>query len=221
MRLFNIIIVATLGLLLAACETVKVKPEPVQMKSSDMSKSSLVGLVSDLDKVTKGRYAVVLKATDWDIRESEGREICAYTKVELSLNNTYQETTRSGFSQSFESVTFVDSPLSEKEIKAGGFDAQFIIEAPRIAMMHDRDRRSFFDEPFFWASYIKGTVTAQSKAGRIDQMDIEAREKVEADPSEGCQSGSRIGSESTSAAIHSFTIEMISASKALLNNLNQ
>lgn len=219
MRLFSITLLAALSSFLAACETVKVTPAPVQVKPSDMSKSSLAGMVTNLNKVTKGHYAVYLKATDWDIKESEGREICAHTKVELLLNSTYQETAKNGFIQSFENVVFVDKPLSEEKIKSGKFDAQFVVDAARIGMAFDRDRRSFFDEPFYWATYIRGSVTARGRSGRIDQMDIEANEEVEANNSEGCSIGSKIGAESTSAAIHSFTIEMVSASKALLNNI--
>jgi len=221
MRLFNITAVAALGLFVAACGTVKVTPAPIQVKSADMSKSSLAGLVPDLEKATKGRYAVYLKATDWDKKASEGRQLCPYTKLEISLNNAYRETAKSGYTRSFENVVFVDAPLSAEKMKAGEFNALFVVDSPRIGMVLGANREKFLTQKFYFSTYIRGSVIARGRTGRIDQMEIETTEKVEAETDQGCRVATKIGSESTGKAILGFTVEMVSASKALLNNINQ
>lgn len=221
MRLLNITAVAALGLLLAACGTAKVTPAPIQMKSADMSKSSLAGLVPDLEKVTKGRYAVFLQKTNWDKTGSEGKKICPYTRLEISLNDTYQKTAKGGYTQSFEEVVFVGSPLSPKEIKAGKFNALFVVKAPKIDMVLGRIHEQFFTQEFDFSTYIHGSVTASGPTGATDQMGIESTKKVEGENDMGCKIAARLGSESTGKAILGFTVEMVSASKALLNNINQ
>lgn len=221
MRLFNITVVAALGLILTACGTVKVSPTPVQLKSADMSKSSLAGIVPDLEKVMGGRYAVYLKKTDWDTNASEGRKLCAYTKLEISLNNTYRETAKAGYTRSFEEVVFVDAPLSAGEVNAGNFNALFVVDSPKIGMSLRANREKFFTKRFIFSTHIRGTVTARSQTERIDQMEIEAGDRVESESDENCRVATKIGSESTGTAILKFTVEMVSASKALLNNINQ
>lgn len=215
MRLCNITLVTTLGLLAAACE--KPLPTASTISSAEIADALLTSSHKEHGRVGVYFEKIDLKAYAYAMDYSG----CEALDPEVDLTAPYQNTMFAGLKQGYSDLVFLNTSLTAKEMENRNIQAQVYFKNPSAFIRHLTESSNMAVAHKAFVSF-DGTIIISNQSGTVRQQNLNIQ-------SEGTQPPDYLGSCNTLAelivhtatkATKKFALKSIATSKDMINALD-